>query len=146
MSPASKWTRSDAIRILAAVADFVGEIMDTVLPESEGMLTVSEHRTTTTLRQLGTALADLDDGIVDKRFKTAENKKGAAYTTLERQTIDIWMVAVEAILTRDMKLTRRDAEKKLAASLGRQGFKFRGKPITAANLDSWRRQPPGKRK
>jgi hypothetical protein len=52
----TEWTRSDAIRILAAAADFVGEIMDTVLPESQGMLIVIEHRTTTTLRQLGTAL------------------------------------------------------------------------------------------
>jgi hypothetical protein len=145
LSPAPEWTRSDAIRILAAVADFVGEIMDTALPESDGMLIVREHSTTTLLRQLQTVLADLDEGKIDKRLKKTKENRGAAYTALERQKIDSWLVAVEGI-RRVKKLSLPAAQKQLAASLRLRGSKFRGKLITATNLKSWRRAPPGKRK
>jgi hypothetical protein len=146
LSPAPEWTRSDAIRILAAVADFVGEIMDTALAESGGMLIVREHSTTNVLRQLGTALADLDQGKIDERLKhNTEKKRGAAYTALERQKILSLLVAVASIRGAK-KLTWPVAEKQLAASLSRRGFMFRGKLIRAKNLKNWRRAPPGKRK
>ncbi len=105
-----------------------------------------EHSTTTVLRQLGTALADLDQGKIDERLQKTEKKRGRALTALERQTIDTLMVAVEGIRTRGKKLTRPAAQKELAASLRRRGFKFHGKLVTDKNLANWRRALPGKRK
>jgi hypothetical protein len=154
LSPAAKWTRRDAIQILHAMADFIKFITADHRPDKkdedktifEIVEDFRDHRTARALRELATALADLDEGKIDERLKKTEKMRGRALTALARQNINRWLAAVEITLARDKTLTRAAARKEVAVQLKDLGIKFLGKPITAKNLDSWKREPPGKRK
>ena len=136
------WNRRLATQVLDAAADHFGDLTD--VPTGDSGTAVVMHLATNVLQDLAMMLRDLDHGQVDNRLKPPKGLGGAALGTNERQLVTGWLAFVNAL--RHCKgMTVLQAEKAVAHALKEEGVRFRGRPVTATNLASWRRARPGKR-
>jgi hypothetical protein len=140
---ASNWTREHAAEILYVIAEGLSPLIDMEVPNEEGDFRLFEkHSTTEVLGNLADALRDIKDGKVVDQFKPPEGLGGAGYSSSERAEVHNFLAFVDWVKGYT-KMSYPNAEKSVANTLKTIGTKFRGKPITATNLRSWRRAKPG---
>jgi hypothetical protein len=139
----SGWTREQAAEILEIIAVGLSPLIDTELKNPTDDLRVIEtHAASQVLTDLASALRDIKHGNVDGRFRAPEGLGGSAYSSSERANVNTFLAFVDWVKSYG-DVSYPNAEKSVANTLKTNGTKFRGKPITATNLRSWRRAPPG---
>lgn len=140
---ASNWTREHAVEILEIIAEGIGPLVDTEIPNKEVDTRLFEkHVTMEMLENLADALRDIKDGNVDSRFRPPAGLGGAAHKTSEKKAVKTYLGFVDWDKVNNQS-SYPVAEKRVAATLEELSIKFRGKAITAKKLDGWRRTVSG---
>jgi hypothetical protein len=138
-----KFDRKNIVPILKVIGAAVGAIMNTEIATEESTV-IFVHTTSQLLTELAEALGDLDRGLVDAWPRPENNGGSRQYNTRERATISFCLETV-SIYQSMKRTTLAEAEKQVSVFVERMGIKIRGKRVTAKNLNSWRRHPPGSR-
>ena len=141
--PARTFPRKGIVRILGALAETVGALMDIELVrDSESDLTiVTEHLTKQVLQELATAMGQLDRGVADEWLKPCSTGGTSQHKPRESDAIRMLLEAVK-IIRQQRRSTLKKARELVAGACDGMRMKIRGEEITAQRLEQWGRQGP----
>ncbi|MEI7711844.1 MAG: hypothetical protein WCI94_10455 [Rhodospirillales bacterium] len=138
--PTQNFTRADVIEIFDALAETVGAVMDTESVHDD-ITIIHQHTTTQLVRQVVTAIQELDKGVVDEWLRPTGSVGSSKYKPRELDSIRTALETVWFFRTAN-RIKLAEAEKLAAEFCRKWRIKVRGKEITARKLQGWRRMPP----
>ena len=141
---AAPWDRQLAIQVLQIVGEMVNATMDEEQRVDDELTIIHVHPAGELLRNLGSALNELDLGSVDPRLKPSGGGSGRRYSKLETEQVENFL-SFAKILRRARGMTHKQADIAVAKAAQKIGLSFRGAPVEAKTIAGWRRERPGER-
>jgi hypothetical protein len=138
------WDRQLAIQVIQIVGEMVSATMDEEKIVDDELTIIHVHPAGELLRNLGSALNELDLGSVDPRLKPSGGGSGRRYSKLETAQVENFLNFAE-ILRSARGMTHKQANIAVAKAAQKIGLSFRGAPVEAKTIAGWRRERPGKR-
>jgi hypothetical protein len=141
---AAPWDCHHAIQVLQIVSEMVSATMDEEQHIDNEITIIHVHPSGDLLRNLGSALNELDLGSVDPRLKPSGGGSGRRYSKLETAQVEKFLNFAK-ILRSARGMTHKQADIAVAKAAQKIGLSFRGAPVKAKTIAGWRRERPGER-
>ena len=130
-----QFTRANVVRYLEIIVRHLDEALALDLGQlDDGMRLTTPHPVVEHLRMLSGAIADLDFGVTHEILKTPDTKKGATLSTQQRERDRVLLELLIIFQDRQHIRTRKEAARKLVRKLNQNGYRRRGKALTAKLL------------
>jgi hypothetical protein len=145
-APVADWTTQNAVDVIGALRDFVGDVMNTPDGHIDGLRVVVLHPVTELLGSLSAALGELKSGLADARLRPAAPEEGAKtenarLKAAQKEQIASWLGMV-TVARSTKNLTWDAAEALIERELRHQGVRYKDDPVSSDMLKQWRKDRP----